>query len=121
MGLKMDIDEFGVRYENLGPETHGLPMHEHAAYEDCHNVEVLEGEIVLFFDNRAVLMRKGDVFSELDVAQRHAIWPNGHAVWYNRRYGPQPRWLMDGPETSRHTVVDQRIDLPKVFKHYLEL
>lgn len=114
MALKIDMDEGGTRYENEGgPQRHGLQVHEHPTRADCHTVEVIEGEVVLFFDSHAVRLKAGDVYRDIDVAQRHGIWPLGPATWYNRRFGPKADWFDGMSDAEKHTRVNQPVDLPR--------
>jgi hypothetical protein len=119
MSLKVDVEDSGTRYENTRP-GYGLPTHEHALHDDCHTVEVIEGAVVVFFDHDAFVLKAGEVYSGLDVAQRHGIWPIGHAVWFNRRYGLSD-FIRNMPEEEKHTELEHRVDLPRWVRSKLNL
>ncbi len=113
-GLKVDMDERGVRYE--AERGYGLPMHEHPSYSQTHNVKCLEGQIMLFFDNSFDVLNPGDETPPLEIHVRHGIAVlSDRAVWYNDYGDNGPPGYAQTPEEQRSTVLDSPCDAPRRF------
>ncbi len=114
MGLKVDMDARGIRYE--AARGQGLPMHEHPNYAMTHDVTCVEGEIMLFFDNGAITLKAGESVKPIEVHVRHGIAVlSDRAVWFNAYAEGEPPAYAAMPEDQRHTVLDSPCDAPRRF------